>query len=140
MSLSEANFEEDALLTHTLTSLINESGLSDQVSLNNNIIKNPSSLKGSSINRQRKRNKEKENINDSLTSNKIQIVDVNSPPTTHTPSITGSLISINDSIRRNRYSENNHGPFDIHIQRINNPSAPLHPITIDRLINIDGST
>lgn len=36
---------------------------------------------------------------------------------------------------KNRYSENNHGPFDIHIQRISNPSAPLHPITIGRLIN-----
>lgn len=137
---SEMDFEEDALLTHTLNSLINESGLSDQVSLNNNIIKNPSYFKGSFINRQQKRNKEKKNINDTLTFNKIQIVDVNSPPTTHIPSITGSLIFINDSIRRNRYSEN-HGLFDIHIQWIRNPSASLHPITNGRLINrfnIDG--
>ncbi|XP_072766275.1 uncharacterized protein [Anoplolepis gracilipes] len=62
-------------------------------------------------------------------------------PTTHTPSISGSLISINDSILRNRYSDNNHGLYDIHIQWISNPSVPLHPITVGRTIsklNING--
>lgn len=134
---------EDSLLTQTLKSLINESGLNDQVSLKNLNIKNPPSCKDTTTTRQRKRNidKENENVSDIPTLNKIQIMDVNSPPTTHTPSISGSLITINDSIRKNRYSENNHGPFDIHIQRISNPSAPLHPITIGRLLNklnIDG--
>lgn len=131
------DYEEDSLLTQSLSSLIKESGMNDQVSLKDFNAKNSVSSNDSPTINQRKRLLDigKTNLNDSLTSNKIHIKEANSTPTTHSPSISGSLITINDSILKNRYSDSNHGPFDIHVQRISNPSAPLHPITIGRLFN-----
>ncbi|KMQ82285.1 hypothetical protein RF55_23522 [Lasius niger] len=48
-------------------------------------------------------------------------------------SVSGS-ITISESILKNRYSKLNQSPFDVNIQRISNSRAPLHPITIDRII------
>lgn len=106
---AEMEYKDEALLTHSLNSLINESGMTDQVSFNYIKPKNSASPKDGTTLRQRKRTKgeEYDNTNDLLTSNKILITDVNSPPTTHSPTITGSLISINNSILKNRYSEYN---------------------------------
>lgn len=49
-------------------------------------------------------------------------------------STSGSTITISESILKNRYSSDNQGPFDIHVQRILKPHAPLHPIPVGRII------
>ncbi|XP_029664838.1 uncharacterized protein LOC115236489 [Formica exsecta] len=49
-------------------------------------------------------------------------------------STSGSIITISESILKNRYSSDNQGPFDVHVQRISKPHAPLHPISVGRII------
>ncbi|XP_029680875.1 uncharacterized protein LOC115246299 [Formica exsecta] len=55
----------------------------------------------------------------------------------HPPAVktfTGSVITLTDNIRNNRYSDGNAGPFDVHVQRKSDPGAPLHPISVGRII------
>lgn len=47
---------------------------------------------------------------------------------------SGSSISLSDSIRDNRYSASNAGPFDVHIQRLSNLKSSLHPTFVGRVL------
>lgn len=70
----------------------------------------------------------------SPTSTKVSRSSTESNLTSHHKSISGSSSSLTDTIRNNRYSENNAGPYDVHIQRISNPKPQLHPIFVGRAV------
>ncbi|KMQ87862.1 nucleic-acid-binding protein from mobile element jockey-like isoform x2 protein [Lasius niger] len=53
-----------------------------------------------------------------------------------TGSASGSVISLSEEILGNRYSENNQGPFCVHIQRLSNLNAQLHPISVGKVIHM----
>ncbi|EFN68824.1 hypothetical protein EAG_11378 [Camponotus floridanus] len=67
-------------------------------------------------------------------SSKISRSSTDSSLTSHQEPNSGSVISLTDTIRNNRYSDNNAGPFDVHVQRISNPKAQLHPIFVGRAV------
>lgn len=50
-------------------------------------------------------------------------------------SVSGSNITLSEAILRNRYTESNQDPFCVHVQRISNPNANLHPISIGKIIH-----
>ncbi|XP_029680212.1 uncharacterized protein LOC115245858 isoform X2 [Formica exsecta] len=51
----------------------------------------------------------------------------------HLGPVSGSVISLTDSIRNNRYSASNAGPFDVHVQHLSDSKSSLHPI-FERII------
>lgn len=54
----------------------------------------------------------------------------------HHNSTSGSITTLTDIIRNNRYSENNAGPFDVHVQRLSglNAKSQLHPTFVGRVV------
>lgn len=43
-------------------------------------------------------------------------------------------MTLTDTIRNNRYSENNAGPYDVHIQHTSNPKSQLHLLFLERTV------
>lgn len=74
------------------------------------------------------------NETDQIPTRKVNISDSGSSSAAGT-SISGSVILISKNILDNRYSSHNQGPFDIHIQWTVDPKAPLHPITVCRILS-----
>jgi len=54
----------------------------------------------------------------------------------HHDSTSGSITTLTEIIRNNRYSENNAGPFDVHVQRLSgeNSKSQLHPTFVGRVV------
>ncbi|KMQ84484.1 nucleic-acid-binding protein from mobile element jockey, partial [Lasius niger] len=44
-------------------------------------------------------------------------------------------LSLSDAILNNRYSSGNQGPFCVHVQKVSNATAQLHPVSVGKVIH-----
>ncbi|KMQ91029.1 glycine cleavage system protein h-like protein [Lasius niger] len=117
-------------ISPALESLISEAGL-------NNIseaTKAPLPSKKQKTSKRLLEAKHRKKEADCPSTGKIHSTDSNPNPLSQSSSVTGSTISISENILKNRYSNLNQDPYDVYIQRISNPKAPLHFITVGRII------
>ncbi|XP_029666776.1 uncharacterized protein LOC115237697 [Formica exsecta] len=70
----------------------------------------------------------------SQSTNKVFSTETHSSLDSVNISTSGSTITISETVLKNRYSSDNQGPFDVHVQRISKPHASLHPISVGRII------
>lgn len=49
-------------------------------------------------------------------------------------SVTKTTLYPSMEIRNNRYTSDNHGPYDVHIQKYSDPNSSLYPVTVGRIM------
>ncbi|KAM0734490.1 hypothetical protein ACS0PU_011961 [Formica fusca] len=110
-----------------LNNLRSEAGLSQ--------LNSPKNVRISSVTKKEKSlTRAKTDLTHSQTTRKVFSTETHSSLDSTNISTSGSTITISESILKNRYSLDNQGPFDVHVQRISKPHAPLHPISVGRII------
>lgn len=110
-----------------LNNLRSEAGLTQLVSTKN--VRMAAAAKG-----ERNLKRPKADQTHSQTISKVFNSETHSSLDSSSISTSGSSIIISENILRNRYSSDNQGPFNVHVQRISKPNAPLHLISVGRTI------
>ncbi|KMQ91377.1 nucleic-acid-binding protein from mobile element jockey-like isoform x2 protein [Lasius niger] len=118
---------ETASASEVLQSLLQETGIKRNHSFNKPVFVNKASLIKRPL-------VAKDAETEPLSGGKIRNSDESCNLFSHSSNTTESVIFISEEILKNRYSSHNQGPFDVHVQRISDPRAPLHPITVGRII------
>lgn len=119
--------EETASASAVLQSLLQEAGIKRNHSINKPIFVNKACPVKRSLT-------DRDTETETLPGGKTRSSDKSNNLPSHSPTTRGSIISISEEILKNRYTNHNQGPFDVHVQRISDPRTPLHPIIVGRII------